>query len=127
MAAEYGININVRTRTQALKKLQTDLEAVNQEYAEIQDKIRNDNKLKDLNKQKNRALADEVQKLRNAVIVLNNGFVNNTNRVTDSAKTLKLFSRQLNDARRNTKLFGSEYKVLTQGIEKANFTARFKD
>ena len=127
MAAEYGININVRTRTQALKKLQTDLEAVNQQYAEIQEKIRNDNKLKDLNKQKNRALADQIDKLRNAVIVLNNRFVNNTNRITDSSKTLKSFSQQLNDARKNTKLFGNEYKVLTQGIQKADFTAQFKD
>ena len=123
MAAEYGININVRTRTEALKRLQGDLKNTDAFFQRILKKI-NDPALK------GRVLEgfkDKVAKLRNEVIILNNGFVNNTNRVNDSAKTLRLFSAQLNDARKNTKLFSGEYKVLTQGIQKADFTARFKD
>ena len=123
MAAEYGININVRTRTEALKRLQGDLKNTDAFFERILKKI-NDPALK------GRVLEgfkDKVAKLRNEVIILNNGFVNNTNRVNDSAKTLKLFSQQLRDARKNTKLFSGEYKVLTQGIQKADFTARFKE
>ena len=126
MAAEYGININVRTRTQALKKLQTDLKAVNQQYAEIQNKIKNDNKLKDLNKQKNRALADEAEKLKSKIILQNNAFLNSTDRINSNSKSLKLLSQQLLNAQKSTRFLSSEYKVLAQGIQKADFTAQFK-
>ena len=70
MAAEYGININVKTSQVGLNKLITNLKALDNELKKTQEKIRNDSKLKDLNRQKNRALADEKARLLNGIIKL---------------------------------------------------------
>jgi len=126
MAAEYGININVRTQTQQLKRLQTQLKEVENTAKSIksQEIIPG---IKGGSAELMRKFKDKVAALRNEVIITNNAFVNNTKQINNNAGEIRTFSRALRDARANVKLFSGEYNVLTQGIQKADFTARFKE
>jgi|9_EtaG_2_1085328.scaffolds.fasta_scaffold01055_4 hypothetical protein len=126
MAAEYGININVRTQTQQLKRLQTQLKELENTAKSIksQEIIPG---IKGGSAELMRKFKDKVAALRNEVILTNNAFVNNTKQINNNAGEIRTFSRALRDARANVKLFSGEYNVLTQGIQKADFTARFKE
>ena len=126
MAAEYGININVKTSQVGLNKLITNLKALDNELKKTQEKIRNDSKLKDLNRQKNRALADEKSRLLNGILKLNTGFLNSSNVINKSFSSLKLLSNQMRDARSQTKFMSGEFKVLSQIIQKSDFTTQFR-
>ena len=126
MAAEYGININVRTQTQQLKRLQTQLKEVENTVKGIRSKQILP-ELKGGSPELLRKFKDRLAQIRNEVIVTNNAFVNNTKQINNNAGEIRGFSRALVDARNNVKLFSGEYNVLTQGIQKADFTARFKE
>jgi len=126
MAAEYGININVRTQTQQLKNLQLQLKAVDNLAKSIKaQQIAPE--LKGGSPELLRKFKDRIAQIRNEVIVANNAFVNNTKQINNNAGEIRGFSAALRDARANVKLFSGEYNVLTQGIQKADFTARFKE
>ena len=126
MAAEYGININVRTQTQQLKNLQLQLKAVDNLARSIKaQQIAPE--LKGGSPELLRKFKDRIAQIRNEVIVTNNAFVNNTKQINNNAGEIRGFSAALRDARANVKLFSGEYNVLTQGIQKADFTARFKE
>jgi len=126
MAAEYGININVRTQTQQLKNLQLQLKAVDNLAKSIKaQQIAPE--LKGGSPELLRKFKDRIAQIRNEVIVTNNAFVNNTKQINNNAGQIRGFSQALRDARANVKLFSGEYNVLTQGIQKADFTARFKE
>ena len=126
MAAEYGININVRTQTQQLKNLQLQLKAVDNLAKSIKaQQIAPE--LKGGSPELLRKFKDRIAQIRNEVIVTNNAFVNNTKQINNNAGEIRGFSAALRDARANVKLFSGEYNVLTQGIQKADFTARFKE
>ena len=126
MAAEYGININVRTKTQELKRLQLQLQAVDNLAKSIKaQQIAPE--LKGGSPELLRKFKDRIAQIRNEVIVTNNAFVNNTKQINNNAGEIRGFSAALRDARNNVKLFSGEYNVLTQGIQKADFTARFKE
>jgi len=126
MAAEYGININVRTQTQQLKNLQLQLKAVDNLAKSIKaQQIAPE--LKGGSPELLRKFKDRIAQIRNEVIVTNNAFVNNTKQINNNAGEIRGFSAALRDARDNVKLFSGEYNVLTQGIQKADFTARFKE
>ena len=126
MAAEYGININVRTQTQQLKNLQLQLKAVDNLAKSIKaQQIAPE--LKGGSPELLRKFKDRIAQIRNEVIVANNAFVNNTKQINNNAGEIRGFSQALRDARANVKLFSGEYNVLTQGIQKADFTARFKE
>ena len=126
MAAEYGININVRTQTQQLKRLQLQLKAVDNLARSIKaQQIAPE--LKGGSPELLRKFKDRIAQIRNEVIVTNNAFVNNTKQINNNASEIRGFSAALRDARANAKLFSGEYNVLTQGIQKADFTARFKE
>ena len=126
MAAEYGININVRTQTQQLKNLQLQLKAVDNLAKSIKaQQIAPE--LKGGSPELLRKFKDRIAQIRNEVIVANNAFVNNTKQINNNAGEIRGFSAALRDARDNVKLFSGEYNVLTQGIQKADFTARFKE
>ena len=126
MAAEYGININVRTQTQQLKRLQTQLKEVENTAKSIRSKQLLP-EIKGGSPELLRKFKDRLAQIRNEVIVTNNAFVNNTKQINNNAGEIRGFSAALRDARTNTKLFSGEYNVLTQGIQKADFTARFKE
>ncbi len=126
MAAEYGININVRTQTQQLKRLQTQLKEVENTAKSIRSKQLLP-EIKGGSSELLRKFKDRLAQIRNEVIVTNNAFVNNTKQINNNAGEIRGFSAALRDARTNTKLFSGEYNVLTQGIQKADFTARFKE
>jgi len=126
VAAEYGININVRTQTQQLKRLQTQLKEVENTVKGIRSKQILP-ELKGGSPELLRKFKDRLAQIRNEVIVTNNAFVNNTKQINNNAGEIRGFSRALVDARNNVKLFSGEYNVLTQGIQKADFTARFKE
>ena len=126
MAAEYGININVRTQTQQLKRLQTQLKEVENTAKSIRSKQLLP-EIKGGSSELLRKFKDRLAQIRNEVIVTNNAFVNNTKQINNNASEIRGFSAALRDARTNTKLFSGEYNVLTQGIQKADFTARFKE
>ena len=126
MAAEYGININVRTQTQQLKNLQLQLKAVDNLAKSIKaQQIAPE--LKGGSPELLRKFKDRIAQIRNEVIITNNAFVNNTKQINNNAGEIRSFSAALRDARANAKLFSGEYNVLTQGIQKADFTARFKE
>ena len=126
MAAEYGININVRTQTQQLKNLQLQLKAVDNLAKSIKaQQIAPE--LKGGSPELLRKFKDRIAQIRNEVIVANNAFLNNTKQINNNAGEIRGFSAALRDARANVKLFSGEYNVLTQGIQKADFTARFKE
>ena len=126
MAAEYGININVRTQTQQLKNLQLQLKAVDNLARSIKaQQIAPE--LKGGSPELLRKFKDRIAQIRNEVIITNNAFVNNTKQINNNAGEIRSFSAALRDARANAKLFSGEYNVLTQGIQKADFTARFKE
>ena len=126
MAAEYGININVRTQTQQLKRLQLQLKAVDNLARSIKaQQIAPE--LKGGSPELLRKFKDRIAQIRNEVIITNNAFVNNTKQINNNAGEIRSFSAALRDARANAKLFSGEYNVLTQGIQKADFTARFKE
>ena len=126
MAAEYGININVRTQTQQLKNLQLQLKAVDNLAKSIKaQQIAPE--LKGGSPELLRKFKDRIAQIRNEVIITNNAFVNNTKQINNNAGQIRGFSAALRDARDNVKLFSGEYNVLTQGIQKADFTARFKE
>ena len=126
MAAEYGININVRTQTQQLKNLQLQLKAVDNLAKSIKaQQIAPE--LKGGSPELLRKFKDRIAQIRNEVIVTDNAFVNNTKQINNNAGEIRGFSAALRDARANVKLFSGEYNVLTQGIQKADFTARFKE
>tara|TARA_R100000234_G_scaffold20004_1_gene11248 strand:- start:12278 stop:14608 length:2331 start_codon:yes stop_codon:yes gene_type:complete len=126
MAAEYGININVRTQTQQLKNLQLQLKAVDNLAKSIKTQ-QIAPELKGGSPELLRKFKDRIAQIRNEVIVANNAFVNNTKQINNNAGEIRGFSAALRDARANVKLFSGEYNVLTQGIQKADFTARFKE
>ena len=126
MAAEYGININVRTQTQQLKRLQLQLKAVDNLAKSIKSQ-QIAPELKGGSPELLRKFKDRIAQIRNEVIVTNNAFVNNTKQINNNAGEIRGFSAALRDARDNVKLFSGEYNVLTQGIQKADFTARFKE
>jgi len=126
VAAEYGININVRTQTQQLKRLQTQLKEVENTAKSIRSKQLLP-EIKGGSPELLRKFKDRLAQIRNEVIVTNNAFVNNTKQINNNAGEIRGFSAALRDARTNTKLFSGEYNVLTQGIQKADFTARFKE
>ena len=126
MAAEYGININVRTQTQQLKRLQLQLKAVDNLAKSIKSQ-QIAPELKGGSPELLRKFKDRIAQIRNEVIVTNNAFVNNTKQINNNASEIRGFSAALRDARANAKLFSGEYNVLTQGIQKADFTARFKE
>jgi len=126
MAAEYGININVRTQTQQLKNLQLQLKAVDNLAKSIKSQ-QIAPELKGGSPELLRKFKDRIAQIRNEVIVTNNAFVNNTKQINNNAGEIRGFSAALRDARANVKLFSGEYNVLTQGIQKADFTARFKE
>jgi len=126
VAAEYGININVRTQTQQLKRLQTQLKEVENTAKSIRSKQLLP-EIKGGSSELLRKFKDRLAQIRNEVIVTNNAFVNNTKQINNNASEIRGFSAALRDARTNTKLFSGEYNVLTQGIQKADFTARFKE
>ena len=126
MAAEYGININVRTQTQQLKNLQLQLKAVDNLAKSIKSQ-QIAPELKGGSPELLRKFKDRIAQIRNEVIVANNAFVNNTKQINNNAGEIRGFSAALRDARANVKLFSGEYNVLTQGIQKADFTARFKE
>tara|TARA_B100000161_G_scaffold262191_1_gene231622 strand:+ start:585 stop:2897 length:2313 start_codon:yes stop_codon:yes gene_type:complete len=126
MAAEYGININVRTQTQQLKNLQLQLKAVDNLAKSIKAQ-QIVPELKGGSPELLRKFKDRIAQIRNEVIVTNNAFVNNTKQINNNAGEIRGFSAALRDARANVKLFSGEYNVLTQGIQKADFTARFKE
>ena len=126
MAAEYGININVRTQTQQLKNLQLQLKAVDNLAKSIKSQ-QIAPELKGGSPELLRKFKDRIAQIRNEVIVTNNAFVNNTKQINNNAGQIRGFSAALRDARDNVKLFSGEYNVLTQGIQKADFTARFKE
>ena len=126
MAAEYGININVRTQTQQLKNLQLQLKAVDNLAKSIKSQ-QIAPELKGGSPELLRKFKDRIAEIRNEVIVANNAFVNNTKQINNNAGEIRGFSAALRDARANVKLFSGEYNVLTQGIQKADFTARFKE
>ena len=126
MAAEYGININVRTQTQQLKNLQLQLKAVDNLAKSIKSQ-QIAPELKGGSPELLRKFKDRIAQIRNEVIITNNAFVNNTKQINNNAGEIRGFSAALRDARDNVKLFSGEYNVLTQGIQKADFTARFKE
>ena len=126
MAAEYGININVKTQTQQLKRLQLQLKAVDNLAKSIKAQ-QIVPELKGGSPELLRKFKDRIAQIRNEVIVANNAFVNNTKQINNNAGEIRGFSAALRDARANVKLFSGEYNVLTQGIQKADFTARFKE
>ena len=126
MAAEYGININVRTQTQQLKNLQLQLKAVDNLAKSIKSQ-QIAPELKGGSPELLRKFKDRIAEIRNEIIVANNAFVNNTKQINNNAGEIRGFSAALRDARANVKLFSGEYNVLTQGIQKADFTARFKE
>ena len=134
MAAEYGININVRTRTEKLAALNKILKQT-QSTAE---KLKKE--LKDIGDQRGRGtpggpfskdFADKQKQVKQAVLeakeafkAYTKGLVNFDGKNTRSITQLGAFAAKLQEVRRETSRTTSDFQLFTQAITKIGFTEK---
>ena len=132
MAAEYGININVRTRTEKLAALNKILKQT-QSTAE-----RLKNELSDIGKQRGRGtpggpfskdFANKQKEVKKAVLeakeafkAYTQGLVNFDGKNTRSITQLGAFAAKLQEVRRETNRTTSDFVIFTQALTKIGFT-----
>ena len=132
MAAEYGININVRTKSEQLAKLNKDLK-VTQSTAE---KLKNE--LKQIGEQKgkgtaggpfSREFAAKQKEVKKAVLEAKKAFQEYTRGLLNfdgqnrrSITSLGALAAKLQEARRETGRTTKEFALFTQGLTKIGFT-----
>jgi len=132
MAAEYGININVRTRTEKLAALNKILKQT-QSTAE---KLKSE--LSEIGKQRGRGtpggpfskdFADKQKQVKKAVLeakeafkAYTQGLVNFDGKNTRSITQLGAFAAKLQEVRRETSRTTSDFVIFTQAITKIGFT-----
>ena len=136
MAAEYGININVRTKDADLKKLQKNLTAADRTVASLQKKLDQLQKKKGTGGSffspsqesivKTRALAKATELAQHNFEKYTRGVLNSESANRKGIASTRALATRMKELAASSGITSQKFELFTQGATKLNFSAQIK-